>query len=154
MKGTSSKHKQLTLDPAICTLEGQNAFGSEAFRSIRTGIYFRDTDADNRVIQITSPVPGDGKSTVAANLAISIAQSGRSVVLVDADMRRPRISKILGMRQEAGLGQLLRGDASLHDVLVEGPVAGLTVIASNCANPQSRRAACERRIRGADLFVA
>lgn len=138
MKAGSKKEKTSAVDPAICTLEGQNAFGSEAFRSIRTGLYFRDTDSDNRVIQITSPVPGDGKSTVAANLAVSIAQSGRTVVLIDADMRRPRISKIFGLRNDVGLAQVLSGDANLRDALVEGPVGNLSLIA--CSSPASNPA--------------
>ena len=117
-------------DSTLCTLLGPNAFGSEAFRSLRTGLYFREAESDNRVIQITSPVPGDGKSTVAANLAISIAQSGRTVLLIDADLRRPRICKLFGMQNELGLADLLRGDSTLREVLLDGPIPNLTLLAS------------------------
>ncbi len=130
MKMRSKNEQRSVFDPAICTLDGQDSFGNEAFRSIRTGLYFHDSSTDNRVIQITSPVPGDGKSTVAANLAISIAQSGRSVVIVDGDMRRPRICKILGLGNDAGLAEVLRGEKKVRDVLRDGPVANLSVIAS------------------------
>ena len=123
--------KTIGADATLCTLAGPNAFGSEAFRSIRTGLYFRDTESENRVIQITSPVPGDGKSTVATNLAISIAQSGRSVLLIDADMRRPRISKLFGQLSQLGLADVLRGDATLQEVLLDGPIPNLKLLASS-----------------------
>lgn len=124
-------------DPTLCTLAGSNMFGSEAFRSLRTGLYFRDNETDNRVIQITSPVPGDGKSTVASNLAITIAQSGRSVLLIDADMRRPRIGKLFKTQSELGLADLLRGDATLREVLFDGPIPNLGLLASTlpASNP-------------------
>ncbi len=131
LKESSRKKPIGSADATLCTLRGPSAFGSEAFRSIRTGLYFRDTESENRVIQITSPVPGDGKSTVATNLAISIAQSGRTVLLIDADMRRPRISKLFGSHSELGLADLLRGESMLRDVIMDGPIANLSLIASS-----------------------
>ncbi|MDX1930576.1 MAG: polysaccharide biosynthesis tyrosine autokinase, partial [Pirellulaceae bacterium] len=118
-------------DATLCTLGGPNSFGSEAFRSIRTSLYFRESEAENRVIQITSPVPGDGKSTVATNLAVSIAQSGRTVLLIDADMRRPRISSLFGQHNELGLADLLRNKCELSDVMLDGPIRNLSLIASS-----------------------
>jgi capsular exopolysaccharide synthesis family protein len=131
LKTKARKKSAGSTDLTLCTLGGPNAFGSEAFRSIRTGLYFRDSESENRVIQITSPVPGDGKSTIATNLAISIAQSGRSVLLIDADMRRPRISKLFGLQNELGLADLLRGDATLREVLIVGPIPNLSLLASS-----------------------
>ena len=133
LKESLHKNKLGSIDGTLCTLGGPNAFGSEAFRSIRTSLYFRDSETENRVIQITSPVPGDGKSTVATNLAISIAQSGRSVLLIDADMRRPRISKLFGQRSELGLAELLRNKCELSDAVMDGPIANLSLIASSVA---------------------
>ena len=133
LKESLHKNKLGAIDGTLCTLGGPNAFGSEAFRSIRTSLYFRDSETENRVIQITSPVPGDGKSTVATNLAISIAQSGRSVLLIDADMRRPRISKLFGQRSELGLAELLRNKCELSDAVMDGPIANLSLIASSVA---------------------
>ncbi len=130
MKIRSRNENQSILDPAICMLDSQDSFGIEAFRSIRTALYFHDSGTDNRVIQITSPVPGDGKSTVAANLAISIAQSGKSVAIIDGDMRRPRICRILGLGDGAGLAEVLRGEKRVREVLRDGPVANMSVIAS------------------------
>ncbi len=131
LKGKKRRNPLGSVDSTLCTLTGPNAFGSEAFRSLRTSLYFRDTESENRVIQITSPVPGDGKSTVATNLAISIAQSGRSVLLIDADMRRPRISCLFGLRSEIGLADLLRKKCTLSEVLRQGPIPNLSLIASS-----------------------
>jgi polysaccharide biosynthesis transport protein len=131
LKEQPRKNMLSPVDATLCTLGGPNAFGSEAFRSIRTNLYFRDAETENRVIQITSPVPGDGKSTVATNLAVSIAQSGRTVLLIDADMRRPRISSLFGQRSEIGLADLLRNECELSDVMLDGPISNLTLIASS-----------------------
>jgi capsular exopolysaccharide synthesis family protein len=80
---------------------------SESFRAIRTALFFSNQRCDSKVIQVTSAVPGEGKSTIACNLAISIAQSGKSVLLIDADLRRPRVSQIVGIECERGFAWLL-----------------------------------------------
>lgn len=79
---------------------------SESFRSIRTNLQFASVDAPIRTILITSPSPADGKSTIAANLSSVIAQGGRPVVLLDADLRRPSIHKILELSNRIGLSDL------------------------------------------------
>ena len=79
---------------------------AEAFRSIRTNIQFASVDKQPRVILVTSPSPSDGKSTVAANLAVVIAQSNKRVVLADTDLRRPRVHKVLGLSNRHGLTEL------------------------------------------------
>jgi polysaccharide biosynthesis transport protein len=117
------------MEPTLCTIDGSNNFGCEAFRLIRTGLFYNESGARNRVIQVTSPVPGDGKSTISTNIAISIAQSGRSVLLIDADMRRPRIAKMFGMQSEVGLADVLRGKMELDDAIQSSPIENLNVLA-------------------------
>lgn len=118
-----------SLESTLCTANGTNPFGNEAFRSIRTGLFYSDATSRNRVIQVTSPIPGDGKSTVSTNLAISIAQAGRTVLLLDADMRRPRVGKMFGMSHEHGLADVLRGTVEIDDAIHPTPVPGLSVMA-------------------------
>lgn len=73
-----------------------NSPASEAYRSLRTMVQFLGVDQSVKVIQITSSRPGEGKSTLAANLALSLAQGGRRVVIVDTDLRSPRVEEIFG----------------------------------------------------------
>lgn len=90
---------------------------AEAFRQIRTNLRFAHVSNDSKTVLLTSSTPGEGKSTTAANLAISMAQSGQSIVLIDADLRRPKISEYLGLDRNAGLTSALVGVADVRDLL-------------------------------------
>ncbi len=79
---------------------------SEGFRALRTNIQYSSVDRPLRTLLVTSPSPKDGKSTIAANLAVVLAQSGRSVLITDADMRRPALHKRFGVPNRAGLSDL------------------------------------------------
>lgn len=84
---------------------------AESYRTIRTGIRFGMTDASSKTILVTSPSPGDGKTTVASNLAIALAQTGKRVLLIDADCRRPMMQRIYGLNDEHGLSTVLTGQS-------------------------------------------
>jgi capsular exopolysaccharide synthesis family protein len=88
----------------------------EAMRELRTNLQFIDVDNPPRVIVVTSSVPGDGKSTVAVNLASSLAAAGQWAILIDCDLRRPVISDIFGVPGDVGLTDILAGRAELQDV--------------------------------------
>ncbi|PVE14967.1 polysaccharide biosynthesis tyrosine autokinase [Arthrobacter sp. Bz4] len=90
---------------------------AESFRQIRTNMQFAHVSHSAKAVLITSSLPGEGKSTTAVNLAIAIAQSGQSVALVDADLRRPRVDEYLGLERNAGLTTALIGRADLEDLL-------------------------------------
>jgi capsular exopolysaccharide synthesis family protein len=113
--------------------DGPYAPRAEAFRKIRTGLQFTNVDSEHKVVLVTSSVPGEGKSTIACNLAITLAQSGKRVLLIDADLRRPRAGQYLGLPSGVGLTSVLVGTATLEDavqvwgddlvyVLASGPV--------------------------------
>ncbi|MBN1173371.1 MAG: polysaccharide biosynthesis tyrosine autokinase [Micromonosporaceae bacterium] len=106
---------------------------AEAIRKIRTNLQFLNVDRLNKVILVTSPAPGGGKSTTACNLAITTAESGKRVLLIDADLRRPRASRYLGLPAGVGLTSVLVGTTAvepatqrwgddLFSVLASGPV--------------------------------
>lgn len=97
--------------------KGQGFAVAEALRTLRTNLQFMDVDNPPRIIVITSPLPGDGKSIVACNLAVALAVSGVRVTLVDGDLRRSRVAKLLGISASAGLSDVLAGRAELGDVL-------------------------------------
>jgi polysaccharide biosynthesis transport protein len=105
------------------------AQSSEAFRAIRTALFFSTKGKTNSVIQVTSPTPGDGKSTIAANLAVSIAQSGKRVLLLDADMRRPSIHHAFGIKTQEGFPQVLLGEKTWRSAVYEcEEIPGLSIL--------------------------
>jgi len=100
---------------------------SEQFRTIRTNINFSMPDKDLKTILFTSASPGDGKSTIAANLAVVFAQEGKNVLLIDADMRKPTVHYTFHMTNTLGLSSLLTRQATLAEVVKLSEV-GLDVI--------------------------
>ncbi len=90
---------------------------SEAFRRLRTNLQFLDVDDRLRSIVVTSALPGEGKTTTAVNLAITLADAGQKVILVDADLRRPSVAEVMGLEGSAGLTTALIGRAALNDVI-------------------------------------
>jgi len=101
---------------------------AEAYRSVRTAICFSASAEPHRVVQVTSPAAGDGKSTLAANLAVSLAQSGKRTILVESDFRRPNVHKITGVPNDVGIVDVLRGTAELADAIQEVSVEELNVL--------------------------
>lgn len=80
---------------------------SEAYRNMRTNVYYTNIDREIQVVQITSSIQGEGKSVTAANYAVALAQSGKKVLIIDCDLRRPNIHKIFGLPNINGLTNAL-----------------------------------------------
>jgi len=89
---------------------------TEAFRALRTNLEFAGVDQPLRTLLVTSPGPGEGKTTTATNLAAIIAQGDRNVVLLDADLRRPRVHRFLSLPNQVGLSDLFRGNLDILSV--------------------------------------
>lgn len=134
---TRSKAR-LAVDTSIATILQPRGAASEAYRSVRTGLYFRENADRIRVIQITSPVPGDGKSTLAANLAVACAQSGRRVLLIDADFRRPRIAALFRIGTKLGMSDVLLGKIPWREVIFQSPLDCLAILP--CGQPPANPA--------------
>ena len=118
--GLIAKHEK---DVKVITAAQPRSPISEAYRSLRTNLQFTSVDYPINTLLVTSPSPAEGKSSVTANLGIVIAQSGRSVVLVDADLRRPNLHKILDLANRKGVSTLfvqpkLNLDGSLQPTAV------------------------------------
>jgi capsular exopolysaccharide synthesis family protein len=92
---------------------------SEMYRMMQANLKFLSSDKDLKVIAVTSSVPQEGKSTVSANLAVAMAQSGRKVLLIDADMRLPSQHRIWNLLNDAGLSNVLVGQAQLRKAIKE-----------------------------------
>jgi uncharacterized protein involved in exopolysaccharide biosynthesis len=101
---------------------------AEAVRTIRTNVLFSSAEEGSRVLVVTSTGPGEGKTTVVSNLAIGFAQAGQRVLLVDADMRRPRVHEAFNQDDEPGLSNVLVGNAKASEAVRKTNVAGLWVL--------------------------
>lgn len=101
---------------------------AESYRTIRTGIRFGITDASSKTLLVTSPSPGDGKTTVASNLAIAIAQTGKRVLLIDADCRRPMVQRIYSLKEDIGLSSVLIGESELSASIQKSNTDNLEIL--------------------------
>ncbi len=115
--------------PLISGLNGNGpASFHEAVRTVRTNLVFSSADDGCRVVVVTSTTPGEGKTVTAANLAISLAQLGRRVLLIDADLRRSNLHKLFDINRDPGLANLLVGTATVGQVVQKSKVPGLQVM--------------------------
>jgi len=126
--------KKRQANPAI-PFDSENSGAAEAFRKLRTNLQFLAVDNPPRLIVITSPSPNEGKSTTAINIALALAEAEHDVVLVDGDLRRPRLAKYLDVVGSVGFSSALSGSASLSEVLQQTKYPRLTVLASGPIPP-------------------
>jgi capsular exopolysaccharide synthesis family protein len=101
---------------------------AESYRKIRAKLYVYKKESHAKVLSITSTTAGEGKTTLASNLAIAFAQAGAKVLLVDADMRHPALQKTFGIDKEPGLAEFLDGKYSWQDAVRESAVEGLSLL--------------------------
>jgi protein-tyrosine kinase len=101
----------------------------EAYRVLRSNIQFCSFDKKIKSLVVTSCQPGEGKSTTSHNLAISMAKTGMNVLLVDADLRKPSVEKLVGQNHTQGLSTLIAGHAMLEEVIHRTSIKGFSYIA-------------------------
>ncbi len=116
------KNKEGNIDTVMKDLPRSAA--AENYRSLRTSVMLSASNQPPRRILVTSPEAGAGKSTTAINLAVAMAQSGKKVLLIDADMRKPRLHKIFKIKPEKGLSSYLAG-INRNDVMLQSPIENL-----------------------------
>ena len=126
---------ELAHDVDLACHIAQHSPFAEAFKNLRTSLLLASADHPPRRILVTSCEPGDGKSVVALNLSIVLTQMGKRVLLIDADLRRPRLHRSLARGNKVGLSSFLTGNAELADLFNETEVPGLTVITSGPIPP-------------------
>jgi capsular exopolysaccharide synthesis family protein len=115
-------------DQDLVTLNAIRSPGAEAIRTLRTNLMFSQSVRAMRTLVVTSASPGEGKTTTASNLAVSFAQQGMRVLLLDCDLRRARLHRMFGIPREPGLTDLVLGYASEDSVASSTAVAGLYLI--------------------------
>ncbi|WCM56083.1 polysaccharide biosynthesis tyrosine autokinase [Microbacterium sp. EF45047] len=160
--GTIPEEKSFTADNRLIPSDGATSTRSsnahlfavaEAMRELRTNIQFMDVDNPPRVIVVTSPLPGDGKSTTASNLAITLAANGERVVLIDGDLRRPMIATIFGLVEDVGLSDVLVGRAEIAEIAQRVPGhPNLVVVAAGKLPPNPSEVLGSARMR--DMLAA
>lgn len=126
-----------------------SSFGrrAEAFRKLRTNLQFLDVDMPHKVLLITSCLPEEGKSSTTCNLAVALAQSGKRVIVVEADLRRPRATGYLGLPGGAGVTSILLGSAEVSDVIQSWGDDLFTVLASGPPAPNPSELLGSHRMR-------
>ncbi|HEX5966297.1 MAG TPA: polysaccharide biosynthesis tyrosine autokinase [Pyrinomonadaceae bacterium] len=130
--GNGTGHGELLLN-----VDGRSPL-AEAYRHLRTSVLLSTAGRTPKSLLVTSSLPGEGKTTTAVNTAISLAQTGASVVIIDADMRRPRLQNIFNVHMSAGLSSVLSSDASEADMLAmveKDEASGLDVLSSGPIPP-------------------
>jgi capsular exopolysaccharide synthesis family protein len=120
---------------------------SESFRGIRTNVLFSSADEGARSIVVTSTGPGEGKTIVATNLAVALAEAGERVILLDADMRKPRVHAVFGRSQVPGLPNVLVGDAKPSEAVHRTAVPGLWVLPAGLHPPNPAELLGSKRFR-------
>jgi succinoglycan biosynthesis transport protein ExoP len=138
----AAKLSPLGMIPAARRRPGMSIFNSnspeeEAFRHLRTNLLAFNHDQPLQTLLITSAEPGEGKSTVVANLACSLAKSGRKVIVVDGDMRLPTLHKIFDLSNQVGLSSVLKQEVPINEAVQDTNVPGVQVLTSgpSASNP-------------------
>lgn len=119
----------------LIALKNPKSRASEAFRTLRTNIQFSSLDNNVKSIVVTSSGPNEGKSTIMSNLAITIAQGGKRVAIVDCDLRKPTVHKKLGLPNSEGLTNMLVQDLKLEDCIMPTKIANLYALTSGPTPP-------------------
>ncbi|MCX5771380.1 MAG: polysaccharide biosynthesis tyrosine autokinase [Candidatus Hydrogenedentes bacterium] len=123
------------IDECIVTQHDPKSPVSEAYRTLRTNFQFATIKQKPKTIMVTSAVPGEGKTTTAVNMAVTMADCGIRVLLVDTDLRRPNVHRVLKMGRGPGLADVLRGNAELSSVIRKTSVENMWVISSGRVPP-------------------
>jgi succinoglycan biosynthesis transport protein ExoP len=148
-----SPERSVRRSSGIAMIDEPQTPSAEAFRMLRTNVDFANLDRNAQTIMITSSVEGEGKSTTAANLAVAYARSGRRVILVDLDLRRPMINELFGFPARPGLTDVAVGyarlDQALRTVPLERPTGGsLVVLSAGTPPPDPSEFVSSPRVQG------
>jgi succinoglycan biosynthesis transport protein ExoP len=119
----------------LITVSNPKSTASEAYRGIRTNILFSSADVAPQVILISSSAPAEGKTITAANLAVVMAQMGNKVLLIDCDMRKPKLNKVFETSRDKGMSNILVGGCELTEAIISTKIPNLDIITSGPLPP-------------------
>src|SRR5207237_1367471 len=121
----------------LLNVNGRSAL-AESYRQLRTSVLLSTAGRAPKTLLVTSSLPGEGKTTTAVNTAISLAQTNASVIIIDGDMRRPRLRSIFDLPERDGLSSILSSDMSVDDMMrsvVRDETSGLSILPSGPVPP-------------------
>lgn len=133
MEEKKIKNNHVTHKRKIFFNKEQDSHLAESLRILRTNLHFME-EKKNRVVVFTSTIPKEGKSTISANYAMSVAMSGEKVLIVDCDIRRPRAHSSFGVEVSKGLGEILLEKEKLEDVILKDIEPNLDILPSTHLN--------------------
>ncbi len=122
-------------DACIVTQHDPKSPISEAYRTLRTNLQFATIKRKPKTIMVTSAVPGEGKTTTAVNMAVTMADAGMRVLLIDTDLRRPNVHRVLKIERGPGLADVLREGSDLQSVIRETRIENLWIVSSGRVPP-------------------
>jgi len=132
---------------------GVSSLFAESFRSIRTNVLFSSADDGGRFIVVTSTAPGEGKTVVSTNVSVALAQAGHRVLLIDADMRKPRVHEVFSRAVAPGLSNLLVGDAAASEAIQESQTPGLWLMTAGTSPPNPAELLGSKRFKDFTAFL-
>jgi capsular exopolysaccharide synthesis family protein len=132
---------------SLITLEQTKSPIAEAYRALRTNVQFTIVDSETRIIMITSSGPREGKSHTVSNLAVSVAQAGKSVLIIDADLRNPTQHKLFGLDNGEGLSVFLLQDQDYCKYIRETAVPGVKVLPAGPVPPNPAELVGSKRMK-------
>jgi capsular exopolysaccharide synthesis family protein len=142
MKGKKAKEEETVVEATgmlsknLISHLDPKSLAAESYRTLRTKLHFSSVDKVIKTIVITSPTPADGKSTTGANLAVSLCQEGKKVLLIDGDLRKPKVHKYFGLANSVGLTDILSKDSSIEEAIQHiSDIEGLSILVSGTIPP-------------------
>jgi len=123
------------IDACIVTQHDPKSPISEAYRTLRTNFQFATLQRKPKTVMVTSAVPGEGKTTTAVNMAVTMADRGIRVLLIDTDLRRPNVHRVLKMERGPGLADVLREGVDIHSVIRPTRIENLSIVSSGRVPP-------------------
>ena len=143
----SIEQTPLSSDPRPVAIRQPNGSAAEAFRHVRSGLRFASASHETRSLAITSSVPAEGKTWIAANLAFVLAETGRRVLLIDADLRKPRVADAYGIVGAVGLTTVLIDAIPLRSAVQPWPRSSLEILPSGAVPPNPAELLASERMK-------
>lgn len=140
-------------DANLVSYQKPKSVAAEAFRALRTGLHFAAVRKEQKVIMVTSTFPGEGKTTISANFAETLAQNGSKVLLIGGDLRRPTLHKIFDFPNVPGLTELIAGDCELSKIVHHTTMNKLDVISAGTNPPNPSELLGSERMAKLLLFL-